>query len=48
MVVGFYVHTNMNFVVTERVEDAPRTRPTNDFHFDGGALPGAYDDTPVS
>lgn len=42
--VGFYVHTDMNFVVTERREDVPNSdtflfEPT--FDLEATALPGA-------
>lgn len=46
MVVGFYVHTDMDFVVTERREDAAqlRTAMSGSFKIEAGALPGAYDE----
>ncbi|CAK4030672.1 related to pisatin demethylase (cytochrome P450) [Lecanosticta acicola] len=41
-VVGFYIHDNMNFVVSERREDAARGFET-DTAFDAGAIAGAYE-----
>lgn len=43
---GFYVHTDMNFVVTERREDAPNSTTyllDGDLKMDAGALQGAYE-----
>jgi hypothetical protein len=42
-VVGFYVHTNMNFIVTERKDiDEENELPRNGgLNFDAAALPGA-------
>ncbi|KAI5361822.1 Putative cytochrome P450 [Septoria linicola] len=41
MVVGFYVHHNMNFVVTERKDVAGQAEPGQDFAVDAGAIDGA-------
>lgn len=45
MVVGFTVHTNMDFIVTERksAEQALETSLNGASQADAGALPGAYD-----
>lgn len=42
MVVGFYVHTDMNFVATERREKAGLEREGM-YKGEAIALPGAYD-----
>lgn len=42
MVVGFYVHTDMNFVVTERREKADQA--DSDVKFEAHALAGAYEE----
>lgn len=46
MVVGFYVHSDMNFVVTERKEDSSDvfTQLNGGSHIEVAALPGAYDE----
>lgn len=44
MVVGFYVHTDMHFVVTRRDATPTATALDGSVDFDGGALPGAYDE----
>lgn len=44
MVVGFYVHDNMNFVVTERQEELAKDSTPYQEHFDAGAIAGAYDE----
>lgn len=43
MVVGFTVHTNMNFIVTERKSAEQIVSLNGGSHVDAGALPGAYD-----
>ena len=47
MVVGFYVHTDMNFVITERREDNAKVdaQDHENFGFHAAALPGAEDGT---
>ena len=42
---GFYVHKDMNFVITERREDAAKlgAQLGGDFKIEAGALPGAYE-----
>ena len=44
MVVGFYVHTNMNFVVSERQDGAVQSQPVEDFGMEAGAIDGAPDE----
>lgn len=44
MVVGFYVHTDMNFVVTERDEKVDSHVDERTFEASAQALPGAYDE----
>ena len=46
MVVGFYVHTDMNFVVTERREDGMKVdwAANGDVKMDAHALAGAYEE----
>lgn len=43
-VIGFYVHTDMNFVVTERKEKAEGSVDEKIFGTGAAALPGAYDE----
>lgn len=45
LVVGFTVHTNMNFIVTERksAEQSMDASLNGGTQVDAGALPGAYD-----
>ena len=41
---GFYMHDDMNFVVTERKEcAAPEVLLNGDMPFDAGAIAGAYE-----
>ncbi|CZT20651.1 related to pisatin demethylase (cytochrome P450) [Ramularia collo-cygni] len=44
MVVGFYVHDNMNFVVTERQGELSKDTPLYQAQFDAGAIAGAYEE----
>lgn len=44
MVVGFYVHDNMNFVVTERQGELSKDVPLYQEQFDAGAIAGAYEE----
>lgn len=45
MVVGFYVHENMNFVATERKDRAEIERSaTFEVDVDAGAIAGAYEE----
>lgn len=44
MVVGFYVHENMNFVITERQGEFNKDIPLYHSEFDAGAIAGAYED----
>ena len=46
MVVGFYVHTDMNFVITERRENGSKASAylNGDFKMEAAALPGAYEE----
>ncbi|PPJ61074.1 hypothetical protein CBER1_07410 [Cercospora berteroae] len=45
MVVGFYVHTNMNFVVTERKNDEDRDGlDSRELQVEAGAIEGAWDE----
>jgi hypothetical protein len=43
MVVGFYVHKNMDFVISERVEDEGAAVATEQWGGDAGAIDGAYE-----
>ena len=45
MAVGFYVHEDMNFVMTERHDGASKVNPAlnGDFQVEAGALPGAFE-----
>ncbi|KAK4545870.1 hypothetical protein LTR36_002434 [Oleoguttula mirabilis] len=45
-VVGFYVHTDMNFIITERkdVNESAIAHLNSGIKFDAAALPGAYDE----
>lgn len=47
-VIGFYIHDNMNFVVTERQDDAKKGADGQTMNggpaMEVAALPGAYDD----
>ena len=43
MVVGFYVHTDMNFVATEHRENAIAEQQV-EFKGEAAALPGAYEE----
>lgn len=43
MVVGFYVHHNFNFVISERPEDKARDSFLGNLDVDAGAIDGAYD-----
>lgn len=46
MVVGFYVHTDMNFIITERKDDEKSARPqfNGSVKLEANALPGAYEE----
>lgn len=44
MVVGFYVHKNMDFVVTERKEAGSNDAVNAGLAVDAGAIAGAYDE----
>lgn len=44
MVVGFYVHTDMKFVVTERQDKPEGSVDEKSFQASAGALPGAFDE----
>ena len=45
MAVGFYVHDDMNFVISERRDGASKTNPAlnDDFEVEACALPGAFE-----
>jgi hypothetical protein len=44
MAVGFYIHTDMNFVVTERQDKAEGSIDEKGFEVQAVALPGAQED----
>lgn len=45
MVVGFYVHENMNFVISERKESTSNDSMINaGINIDAGAIAGAYEE----
>lgn len=44
MVVGFYVHENMNFVVTKRKEASSDPVMSFGLDVDAGAIAGAYEE----
>lgn len=44
MVVGFYVHTDMNFVVTERAGETEGSGGEKAYEGAAIALPGAFDE----
>lgn len=46
MVVGFYVHTDMNFIITERKDDEKSAiaHLNDSVKLEANALPGAYEE----
>jgi len=46
MVVGFYVHTDMNFIITERKDDenSAAAHLNDGVKLEANALPGAYEE----